>query len=80
MLADPRPSDQPALNSFSRALIDALRVSLGNEEAFGLVDQDSVRDVVGRTKSRDEVANILKPDVIVSPGYVKAGDAVNVMV
>ena len=36
--------------------------------------------MVGRTKSRDEVANILKPDVIVSPGYVKAGDAVNVMV
>ncbi len=79
-ITDPKPSDQPALNSFSRALIDALRVSLGDEEAFGLVDQDSVRDVIGRTRSRDEAAKILKPDVMVSPAYVNAGGAVNIIV
>ncbi len=79
-ITDPKATDQPALNSFSRTLIDALRVSLGNEDAFGLVDQDSVRDVVGRTKSREEAARILKPDVMVSPGYVNAGDAVNIIV
>src|SRR5688572_10944252 len=79
-LADPRPSDQPALNIFSRALIDALRATLGNEEGFGLIDQDSVRDAVGRTRSRDEAAKILKPDVMVSPAYVNAGDAVNLIV
>jgi len=79
-ITNPKPSDQPALNAFSRTLIDALRVSLGNEEAFDLVDQDSVRDAVGRTRSRDEAAKILKPDVMVSPGYVAAGDAVNVIV
>jgi serine/threonine-protein kinase len=79
-LTDPRPSDQAALNAFSRTLIDALRVTLGNEESFGLIDQDSVRDAVARTKSRDEAAKILRPDVMVSPGYVNAGDAVNIIV
>ena len=79
-LTDPKPSDQPALNTFSRALIDALRATLGDEEGFGLVDQDSVRAAVGRTRSRDEAAKILKPDVMISPAFVNAGDAVNIIV
>jgi hypothetical protein len=79
-ITDPKESDQPALNSFSRALIDALRVSLDNGGEFALVDQDSVRDAISRGGSRDGAAKILKPDVMVSPGYVQAGDAMNIIV
>ncbi|MEO8576515.1 MAG: serine/threonine-protein kinase [Gemmatimonadales bacterium] len=79
-ITDPKPSDQPALNAFSRALVDAVRVSLDNGDAFDPVDQDSVRSAVARTKSRDEAAKILKPDVMLSLGYINAGDAVNVIV
>jgi hypothetical protein len=79
-ITDPKQSDQPALNSFSRALIDALRVSLDNGDDFALIDQDSVREALARGGSRDGAAKILKPDVMVSPGYVQAGDAVNIIV
>jgi serine/threonine-protein kinase len=80
-ITEPKKSaDQPALNAFSRSLIDALRLSLDNGNAFALVDQDSVRDVQSRTASRDEAAKILKPDVIVSPGYVGSGDVLNIIV
>jgi hypothetical protein len=79
-ITNPRESNQPALNSFSRQLIDALRLSLDQRDAFDLVDQDSVRDAIARTRSRDEAAKILKPDVMVSPGYVGSGDTVNIVV
>ena len=79
-ITDPKVSDQPALNAFSRSLVDAVRVSLDNGDAFDPVDQDSVRSAVARTRSRDEAAKILKPDVMLSLGYVNAGDAVNVIV
>ncbi len=79
-ITDPKQSDQPALNSFSRALIDALRVSLDNGDEFDVIDQDAVRDAISRGGSRDAAAKILKPDVMVSPGYVNAGDAVNIIV
>jgi serine/threonine protein kinase len=80
-ITEPRqPSDQPAINSFTKALIDALRVSLDNGDAFDVVDQDSVHDAITHTKSRDEAAKILKPDVFVSPGYVGSGDNVTLMV
>ncbi|HVF39099.1 MAG TPA: serine/threonine-protein kinase, partial [Gemmatimonadaceae bacterium] len=80
-IADPRQvRDRSELNAFSRVLVDALRASLGNGEAFALIDQDSVRDVLGRTNTREEAARLIKPDVLVSPAYVGAGDTVNVVV
>ena len=45
-----------------------------------LVDQDSVRDAVSHSSSRDEAAKILKPDIMVSPNYVGSGDTVSVVV
>jgi hypothetical protein len=39
-----------------------------------------VRDAIGRTRSRDEAARILKPDVMVSPNYVGSGDTLNIVV
>jgi len=80
-ITDPKESkDQPVLNAFSRALIDALRASIDNGDAFALVDQDSVRDAITRTNTREEAARILKPDILLSPAYVGSGDAVNLMV
>jgi serine/threonine-protein kinase len=81
-IMDPRGGnkDQPGLTAFSRALVDAVRASLDQGDSFALVDQDSVREVVGRTGSRDETARILKPDVLVSPAYVGSGDTLSIMV
>jgi eukaryotic-like serine/threonine-protein kinase len=80
-ITDPKESkDQPVLNAFSRALVDALRASIDNGDAFALVDQDSVREAVSQTKTREEAARILKPDIVLSPSYVGTGDAVNLMV
>lgn len=80
-IADPRHNnDHPALNSFSRSLVDALRGALDNADGFALVDQDSVRGVLARTSSRDEAAKVLRPDVLVAPNYAGTGEAMNVVV
>ena len=68
--------DQPELNSFSRAFVDALRAALREKESFGLVDQDEVRGVLTRTQTRDEAAGILQPDAMVSLGYIGTGSMV----
>jgi len=44
------------------------------------VAQDEVRDALARGGSRDGAAKILKPDVMVSPGYVTSGDATTIIV
>ncbi len=72
--------DQSALSTFTHQFVEALSSSLGNGEAFVVVNQDSVRDAISHTKSRDEAARILKPDVLVSPSYVGSGETVNVIV
>jgi hypothetical protein len=72
--------DQPAINSFSRALADAIRSSLDKGESFDPIDQDEVRGAIGRTSSRDEAVGILKPDVLVYPSYTGTGDTVNITV
>ncbi|HYN82802.1 MAG TPA: serine/threonine-protein kinase [Gemmatimonadaceae bacterium] len=80
-IADARVStDQPEFNSFSRALVDALRSALGGKEAFALVDQDEVRGVLGRTSSRDEATGILQPDAMVTFGFAGTGETVTINV
>ena len=79
-ITSPRESSQPALNSFTRAFIDALRVSLDQGDSFDPIDQDSVRAVQSRTGSRDEAARVLKSDIMIWPGYVGTGDTVTVVV
>jgi serine/threonine-protein kinase len=80
-IAEPRENkDQPSLNTFGRALLDALRASAATKEGFALVDQDEVRDAISRTSSRDEAAKLLKPDILVSAGYNGTGEAVNLIV
>jgi hypothetical protein len=79
-ITSPRENANPALNAFTRSYIDALRASLGDNDEFDAIDQDVVRDVQSRTSSRDEAAKVLKPDVMVWPGYAGSGDTVNVVV
>ena len=80
-IAEPGESkEQPAINTFSRALSDALRGSLSKGDTFAAIDQDSVRGVLGHTDSRDEAVKILHPDVLVSPSYTGAGDTVKITV
>jgi uncharacterized lipoprotein YddW (UPF0748 family) len=63
-----------------RAFVDALRSSLDKGNAYTLVDQDSVRGVLGRTASRDEAVKILQPEVLVTPSFVGTGDTVKIYV
>jgi hypothetical protein len=80
-IAEPKENkDQPSLNTFGRALLDALRASAATKEGFALVDQDEVRDAIARTASRDEAAKLIKPDVLVSAGYNGTGETVNLIV
>jgi serine/threonine-protein kinase len=79
-ITSPRESSQPALNAFTRAFIGALRASLDQGDAFDPIDQDSVRDAQAKTSSRDEAAKILKPEIMLWPGYSGTGDTVNVIV
>jgi serine/threonine-protein kinase len=72
--------DSPVLSSFTHQFIEALHASLDNGESFAAVNQDSVRDAIAHTGSRDEAARVLKPDVLISPSYVGSGETVNVLV
>lgn len=72
--------EQPSLNTFSRALSDALRGSIDKGAPFALVDQGESRDAVARSSSRDEAVRTLKPDVLVSQTYSGTGDTVKVTV
>ncbi len=80
-IADAREnSEQPELNAFSRAIVDGLRNALDKKNAYGLVDQDEVRGVLARTKSRDEAAGIIQPDAMVTVGFIGSGEQVTVSV
>jgi len=72
--------EQPSLNSFSRALSDAIRSSIDKSAPFDLVDQSESRDVVARSSSRDEAVGTLKPEVLISQTYSGTGDTVKVTV
>ena len=78
-IAEPRESnEQPAINTFSRALSDALRGSL-DKDAYAVVDQDSVRGLL-RTQSRDEAVKALQPDALVTQSYIGTGDTVKITI
>jgi serine/threonine protein kinase len=80
-IAEPKGNrENPVLNAFSNKLVDALRASLAGSDDFSLVDQDSVRDAITQTSSRDEAAKLLKPDVVVSPGFNRGPDGINLVV
>jgi hypothetical protein len=80
-IAEPKGNrENPVLNAFSNKLVDALRASLAGSDDFSLVDQDSVRDAITQTASRDEAARLLKPDVVVSPGFNRGPEGINLVV
>ena len=72
--------EQPSLNTFSRALSDALRSQMDKSAPFALVDQQESRDAVASSSSRDEAVRTLKPDVLISQTYSGTGDTVKVTV
>ena len=73
-------TEHPALNTFGRAFVDAIRSALDKGNAYTLVDQDSVRGVLGRASTRDEAVKILQPEVLVTPSFVGTGDTVKIYV
>jgi hypothetical protein len=75
-----RSVTDPTLVAFTRQFIGALRASLDENDEFAAIPQDEVNDANSRTSSRDEAAKILKPDVMVWPGYAGTGDTVNVII
>ena len=79
-ITGPRDTSQPVLNAFTNQFIQALRASLDAGDSFDPIDQDEVRSAFSQAGSRDAAAKILKPDVMVWPGYTGTGDTVNVVV
>jgi hypothetical protein len=79
-ITGPRAAMDPVLRSFTGMFIRALHVSLDGSDEFEAIPQDEVTDAMTRTRSRDEAAKILKPDVVVWPGYTGEGDTVNVII
>ena len=80
-LAIAEPADvkeQPAINSFARALSNAVRAAL-NKDSFDPVDQDEVRSAF-TSQGRDEATKTLKPDALVTQVYSGTGDTVKVTI
>ena len=79
-ITTPKDMSAPGVASFTRQFIDALRLSLEDNDDFDPIDQDEVRSAQARTANRDEAAKILHPDVMVFPGFVGTGDTLQVVV
>jgi serine/threonine protein kinase len=80
VITDPRESTtRPELNAFSRIFVDSLRHTLMRRGGYAVVDQDSVRALLSRTRVRDDVTKTLRPELLVSPQFLP-GDSMTMMV
>lgn len=80
VITEPRETKRGDLKALSQALIDSLRRSLSKRGGYLLVDQDSVRAVLQQSRSLSVVADALRPDLLISPAFLGAGDSLTLMV
>ena len=80
VVTEPKESRNPALNSFGSALSDSIRRALGKRMTYSVVAADSVAAVLSVSRARSEVEKALKPDLLISPTFVGAGDTMSVLV
>jgi hypothetical protein len=80
VITDPREyRSRPEVTAFGRVFVDSLRRTLMRRGGYAVVDQDSVRAVLARTRVREEVTKALHPDLLVSATFMP-GDSIIMMV
>jgi serine/threonine-protein kinase len=80
VVTEPRPGRNDNLNAFGAALSDSIRKALMKRKGMAVVDPDSVSAVLALTRSRSDVERALKPDMLITPTVVGAGDSMSVIV
>jgi hypothetical protein len=80
VITDPREyRSRPDVTAFGKVFVDSLRHTLIGRGGYSVVDQDSVRGVLSKTRVRDEVTKALRPDILVSASFLP-GDSITMMV
>jgi hypothetical protein len=80
VITDPRDlRSQPQANAFGRIFVDSLRRALMRRGGYAVVNQDSVRALLAKTRMRDEVTKVLHPDLLVSPQFLP-GDSITMLI
>jgi hypothetical protein len=80
VVTEPRAGRNENLNAFGAALSDSIRRALMKRKGMSVVDPDSVSAVLAVTRSRADVESSLKPDLLITPTVVGAGDSMSVIV
>ena len=80
VVTEPKESRSAALNSFGSALSDSIRRALAKRMTYSVVAADSVAAVLSVSRARSEVEKALRPDLLISPTFVGAGDTMSVLV
>jgi hypothetical protein len=80
VVTEPRAGRNQGLNAFGSALADSLRRSLMSQKKFTVVDPESVDAALAVSRVRSDVEKSLKPDLLISPSLVGAGESMTVLV
>ncbi|HVF40878.1 MAG TPA: hypothetical protein VM939_13340, partial [Gemmatimonadaceae bacterium] len=79
VIANPRESRRAEINVMSSLLVDSLRRALSGRGGYLLVDQDSVREVLKKSRDMSVLRSALKPDIVISSAFLGTGDSLTVM-
>jgi hypothetical protein len=79
-VVEPRQSRQPGLNEFAKVLSDSIRRSIARRNGYRVIDPDSVSAAIGVSRARSEIERTLKPDVLIMPTFVGAGDELTALI
>ena len=80
VITAPRETRNERLNAFGKSLTDSIRRSLARRAGYSVVDADSVDAALAVSRVRSDVERVLKPDLVISPSFVGAGDTLTVLV
>jgi hypothetical protein len=80
VVTEPRSVRNANLNAFGSVLADSIRRALMRRKNYSVVDPDSVAAVLSVSRVRSDVEKALKPDMLITPTIVGAGDSMTVMV
>jgi len=80
VVTEPKATRNDNLNAFGSALSDSIRRALMKRKNYLVVDPDSVAAALAVSRVRSDVEKALKPDLLISPTMVGAGESMTVLV
>ena len=80
VVTEPRAGRNDNVNAFGSALSDSIRRALMKRKNYSVVDPDSVAAALAVSRVRTDVEQALKPDLLITPTIVDAGDPMTVTV